>query len=228
MIKFIENLLIFVSLSFLSSSAVADQDAVLVTLGVWEKAQGNETLVITAKDQLSRKQRNIIDGGFTTLTQMNIMVQSGDSDSDDELTAVKTISCSVKYDAWEEYYDVATISDKPQTALLKNFDSYAERCLKTQLTDPTILKQLAPLGGTLVAELIVKQTSVREADQIKNQLIQNQSGIMKQLFAHMLGELVLSQAKTLRVSVPPHPLGANLKLKSLKTPISLPNTKKKG
>ncbi len=227
MIKFTKHLLIAAGLILPFCTAMADQEAVIVTLGTWAKKNGNEVLEITAKDQLSTKQRNIIGGGFTTLSQMNIKILTEHTDLEDTLP-IMTVSCSVKYDAWEEYYDVATISETPQTALLKNFEEYAEQCLKVVISDAVILKQLAPQGGTLVADLIVKQTSVTEAAQIKQQLIQNQSGIMQQLFAHMLGELVLSQTKSIRVSVPPHPLGGELKFKAIKKPVIKILEKKKG
>jgi|GEM_PF-3173311 len=183
---------------------VNDEQAVIVALAVWDTHNELPSLIITVKDQLSKKQKNIITGGFTTLTQMNLSHYVPDTKLSD-LEVLYSLSCSVKYDAWEEFYDVATVSDPPTVATYKSFDEYSDVCLKINITDPELLKELQSQGGTLLANLVIKQTSIKEANAIKNELIRNQSGIMQQLFAHMLGELVLSQTKEVKISVPPFP-----------------------
>jgi hypothetical protein len=199
---------------FIATFARAD-DAQVVTLASWGKNLDAEALEISVRDQITKKQKSIITGGFTTLSQLSLKLQNPNGG------AVSTepffvISCSVKYDAWEEYFDVAVIADTPKTALLKSFDEYAALCLHAELLEAEVLKKFAPSGGTVVAELAVKQTSIREANQIKDELIKSQSGIMQQLFAHMLGELVLSQSLSVRVSIPPHPQGKNIKFRAIK------------
>jgi hypothetical protein len=168
--------------------------------------------MVPLADAMTPKQRSIIGGGFTTVSVLSVRLpKPGQEEDDDEGTPFYTVRCSVKFDAWEETYDVARLDEQaPRTALVKGFGDYGELCLKAELTPhdqftKDLLARLEREGGTLFASLVVKQTSVEEAAKIKEWLIQQQSGVMQGLFSHMLGELTLNQTVTVRVSVPPKP-----------------------
>jgi hypothetical protein len=200
------------------AEAPAAADAVLVALGQWQVKGGRLLLAIPLADALTPKQRAIINGGFTTVSQLTVgepKPGQEEEDDGDEARRVFSVRCSVKFDAWEESYDVARLDDQaaahegpaapPRMAVLKQFAQYGEMCLKAEVATPKVVAALARGGGTLYASLVVKQTSVEEAARIKDWLIQQQSGVMQSLFSHMLGELTLNQTLKVRISVPPKP-----------------------
>lgn len=177
-----------------------------VIVAQWLLKDSHLSVVIPLTSTLTTKQKDMINGGFTTVSQLNLRLPVGNGRNVDETSAViYGVRCSVKFDAWEETYDVARLDDRPRTALVKTFDDYGDLCLKAELDRPEILQQLALSGGTILAQLVVKQTSSEEADKIKDWLIQQQSGVMQGLFSHMLGELTLNQTVRVRISVPPKP-----------------------
>jgi hypothetical protein len=191
---------------FFGGQAVA-QSPVIVALGKWELHGDKLVLVIPMGDTLTQKQRSMIDGGFTTVSQLSLtppVAEEGDVDPE-RIPVFYRVRCSVKFDAWEELYDVARLDEAPRTGLVKHYGDYGEMCLKAEVDDPDLLARLAPTGGSIRAELIVKQTSPDEASRIKDWLIQQQSGVMQSLFSHMLGELTLHQTAIVRISVPPKP-----------------------
>lgn len=208
-------------LSTLSVSAVADTSQVFATSGRWELSADHPQIVVPLAGALTNKQKNMINGGFTTVSQLTIRIAPPDlddtripdeDDSDVNTLSLTRIRCSVKFDAWDETYDVARLNDTPQTTLVKEFASYARDCLTVSLKvddikDQTARQRLSRSGGTLLAYLSIKQTSPEEASRIKDWLIQQQSGVMQGLFAHMLGELTFIQTVKVRISIPPIPDG---------------------
>ncbi len=192
---------------WLAASAAHAADAELVATAKWQKKGDKLTVVIALSGALTQKQRDMIDGGFTTLSQLSLKLATGAKDEDDnDLPVFYGVRCSVKFDAWEEVYDVARLDDeRPRAGTVKTFGDYGEMCLKAELEKPELVDKLAARGGTIFAKLVVKQTSTEEAEKIKDWLIQQQSGVMQSLFSHMLGELTLNQTASVRVSVPPKP-----------------------
>jgi hypothetical protein len=217
-------LLLALALAPFASGARAEgpggSNAVLVALGQWQVKSGRLLLVAPLAEALTPKQKAIISGGFTTVSQLSVSQPKPgqDDDDEDEARRVFSVRCSVKFDAWEETYDVARLDEVmpgiaqpagPRTALVKQFNQYGEMCLKAEIAAPDVVQALARSGGTLIANLVVKQTSIEEAARIKDWLIQQQSGVMQSLFSHMLGELTLNQTLKVRISVPPKPETVN-------------------
>lgn len=193
-----------------ASNAAADSGTAsgsTIALAKWQQHGDRLVVLIPLADALTAKQKDMISGGFTTVSLLNLRLLPDNTAPRDEedLPIFYTVRCSVKFDAWEETYDVARLDDHPRTALLKKFSDYGEMCLKAELDKPDYTARLAAKGGTLLASLVVKQTSTEEADHIKDWLIQQQSGVMQSLFSHMLGELSLNQTIDVKVSVPPKP-----------------------
>jgi hypothetical protein len=195
--------------SLAASPAEAAQP--LAVSATWQVRDGNAaSIIVPLGGVLTSKQKDMINGGFTTVSQLTLRLPSAGAKErdDDELPGFYSVRCSVKFDAWEETYDIARLDDRPRTALVKDFTDYGDLCLKAEINRPELLQPLAAHGGTILARLIVKQTSNEEADRIKDWLIQQQSGVMQGLFSHMLGELSLNQTLSVRVSVPPKPATA--------------------
>jgi hypothetical protein len=202
-----------------AARAQGETTATPVALAEWRQAGGKTALVIPLAQALTHKQRAMIDGGFTTVSQLAIRLEQPDGtppsaaslgDADDwskEAASglIYLVRCSVKFDAWEETYDVARLDAAPATGLIKDFAVYGDMCLKAEITAPATLERIGKSTTTLLARLAVKQTSLEEAAKIKDWLVQQQSGVMQSLFSHMLGELSLSQTLDVRVSVPTRP-----------------------
>ena len=184
-------------------------DGSTVVLAKWQVKGGRVSVQVPLAEALTSKQKDMIGGGFTTVSvlTLKLLPETFDPkrDDEDDLPLFYGVRCSVKFDAWEDTYDVARLDDRPKAALLKTFGAYGEMCLTAELDREGELDRLRVKGGTLIARLVVKQTSPEEADRIKEWLIQQQSGVMQSLFSHMLGELTLNQTLTVKISVPPEP-----------------------
>lgn len=178
------------------------QRPVVVVVAQWIPSEDGDTLVIPLADALSEKQKNMITGGFTTVSQLSIHMPS-DRDGTRQAEIFNS-RCSVKFDAWEETYEVVKIKDSvTQPHITRNFSDYSASCLTGDLIGAKTLEKLAPHGGNLFAQLSVKQTSTEEAEKIKEWLIQQQSGMMQSLFSHMLGDIALQQTQLIHIQVPP-------------------------
>jgi hypothetical protein len=196
-----------------AAAARADDDeTTLVATARWQMQGGKLSVVAPLVEALTPKQKTMIEGGFTTVSQLSLKLPPpGVDPSDaragsDDRQPFASVRCTVKFDAWEETYDVARLDEQPRTALVKKLADYGDLCLKADVGETDVLGRLMEKGGTILAHLIVKQTSVEEAGRIKDWLIQQQSGVMQSLFSHMLGELSFNQTLIVRVDVPPKPM----------------------
>lgn len=199
------------ALCFALCAATAHADEAvkeLSTTAKWIVKNGKRPhIVISLASALSPKQQSILSGGFTTVSQLSLM-QVAPGREETPPKPFYSLRCTVKFDAWEETYDVARLDDPPVTSLEKEFKGYSNLCLSAELSDPQLVAQFAASGGQIYAELVVKQTSQEEAERIKEWLIQQQSGLMQGLFSHMLGELSLNQTVAMHVGIPPKPAQA--------------------
>jgi len=193
----------------LAWASAARADDLLSATAQWTipKGQADATIVVPLGDALTQKQRSMIEGGFTTVSQLSLKlpIARDDERNDADLPVFHSVRCSVKFDAWEETFDVARLDESPLTATVKAFADYGQICLNAQLQNPNLLARMALSGGVILAYLVVKQTSQEEAGKIKDWLVQQQSGVMQGLFSHMLGDLSLSQTLRVRITVPPRP-----------------------
>ena len=191
-----------------ASPAPAEGGAPASVAARWQVAGGEPALTIPLAGVLTAKQRSMLEGGFTTVSELALFANAPSEDDEDaevKPTPLLTIPCSVKFDAWEETYEVTRFTDPPSTALTREFAGYADPCLTVTLDSAAEIARLAPRGGTLAATLVVKQTSPEEAKKIKDWLVKQQSGVMQGLFSHMLGELTLNQTIVVTVEVVPKP-----------------------
>ncbi len=200
----LQRLLVLLTVVFIAMPSTAADDETIITIGRWTTKNKKPRIKIALKEFLTKKQKSIINGGFTTISDFVLKKPLPDSNNT-QPKSVYNVRCSVKFDAWEETYDIAKLDVSPKSKRVKKFDDYAAMCLNAEITSKKLLAQFATNGGTLIATLIVKQTSVEEAQKIKSWLIEQQSGVMAGLFSHMLGELTLHQKLQVRVSIPARP-----------------------
>jgi hypothetical protein len=180
------------------------------TTARWIKDK-NPELVINVSDLISPAQREIVHSGFSTFTLFAVSPQKiTDSDALPELRNI----CSVKYNTWEEQYQLIKIEPAPSTSTVaKEYKTWSESCLSYTISTPDIIRQLTS-GGTMYAILQVRQSSPDEALKIKNWLVKQQSGFMQGLYAHMLGDFQFRGTVSITINVPALPLseGSNNKL----------------
>jgi hypothetical protein len=201
---------------------------------------GFPRLKIQLTKLLTPKQVNLLEGGFTTVSQLLISIPKKTREPSASLEALQTsptpeededpedldnaevsgisvpirqVSCSVKFDAWQESFEVIKIMDHPEKTssepvIVKDLDAFGELCLTADLEFEKTNKSLVQQGGVFLATMIVKQTSREETAKIKGWLIKQQSGVIQGLFSHMLGELTLQQKVHTELVIPPAPSSA--------------------
>jgi len=184
-----------------SPITVAQETKVVLVIAHWEKTENGSVLIIPFSDALTEKQKNMITGGFTTVSQL--FVRMPGYSPGDQAGVVFSSQCSVKFDAWEETYEIVRVqSENSKPFVSKEFAEYAKTCLTGDIEDSSITKKFDAQGGYLQAQLILKQTSADEALKIKDWLIQQQSGVMQGLFSHMLGDISLHQTHMVNIKIP--------------------------
>ena len=152
---------------------------------------------------LDDKQTTTLKSGFSTFSQLSIY-RSKDAMSEDQQALAQT-ACTVKYDMWEEHYEVTLLTDTPKTMTAKSLDHYLTHCLSVEIYGGEFLKQLKSGDKTLVASLQVEQISSTQAQKVKAWLINQQSSVMRGLFSHMLGDMTLSQTSQISLQIPNPP-----------------------
>jgi hypothetical protein len=171
-----------------------------VGLASWQLGDKEPRLTIRLDDQLSKKQINLINSGFSTYTSLEIILPEGKFT--DETTLFKS-ECTVKYDTWEEHYDISRLGSQTHLEKVKSFKVFSDQCLTASLADHPSLKYFNKNGGQLKATLQLDQISKDRAEDIRDWLIKQQSGVVKGLFAHMLGDLKLSEILRITIQIPP-------------------------
>ena len=150
---------------------------------------------------ISMKQRSMIDSGFSTFTEL-VVTYAGDPDE----KALLRLICAVKFDTWEERYEINRFENETAdhimtTQLVRDYGIFARECLTIRL--PTsVLNAAERPDAVLRATLRVKQASVEEAQRAKDWLVRQQSGMIQNLFSHMIGELSLTEIINLELRVP--------------------------
>jgi hypothetical protein len=158
-----------------------------------------KTLTVNISDLLTPAQREIVNSGFSTFT---LFALSDKKIADQEALPEMRIVCSVKYDTWEEKYQLIKVDPAPtQTSIAKDYKAWADECLAYTVRGGSIIDSLSK-GGTLQGILQIRQSSPNEAAKIKNWLVRQQSGFMQGLYAHMLGDFQFKGTVHITISVP--------------------------
>lgn len=184
--------------SFATESTQARPQKILAQ---WQMVENRMVLLINIADQLSQKQQRLISSGFSTFSKLAIL--SSDSTTN-QPTSIHTTQCTIKFDTWEEVYHLTKLDGQATSMTLKDPKIYRHRCLTAEISDGSIYAPFVKNGGTVDATLQLKQISHEKSEEIRNWLIQQQSGVIQGLFSHMLGDLNLTDQISIRVHIPPY------------------------
>jgi hypothetical protein len=184
---------------FQAGQSRSEDERTATTVAKWDMTGTTPVLIINIGDLLTPAQRDIINSGFSTFTLLAISDKK--LEDSDQLPESK-LACSVKYDTWEERYQMIRVDPPPvQTMTAKDYKTWATECLRHKLTTSPMLSRLTN-GGSLFATLQVRQSSADEGAKIKNWLVQQQSGFMQGLYAHMLGDFQFKGTIRIIIQVP--------------------------
>jgi hypothetical protein len=175
----------------------------IVGLATWQLDKTEPQLRIRLENQLSKKQINLINSGFSTYTSLEIILPEGRFT---EETRLFKSECTVKYDTWEEYYDIVKLRNKTNLEKIRSFKVFSDYCLTATVTKHKALQYFVKHGGQLKATLKLDQISADRAEKIREWLIKQQSGVVKGLFSHMLGDLKLSEILRITIQIPSYAL----------------------
>lgn len=178
----------------------ADED-VVIPLN-WNVTTDPPSLTLAVAQHLSKRQKTLINSGFSTYSALVVRAITADAPE------LLRHECTVKFDTWEERYDLVLLSDSPESKRVKEFHEYADKCLTVVLSQRDKLAERTRQGGTLAVTLNLEQISGEQAAKAKQWLVRQQTGVMQGLFAHMIGELTLTEALSFRVQFPPRPTQA--------------------
>ncbi len=187
-------------LSCMASPAYTEELRTPTALWVTDASGQAQLLSIRLQQHLTERQRKLIDSGFTTYSELEVRSIELANKSTLKIPEFK-LRCTVKFDAWEEHYDVARIEKNVDTTLVKSFSDYSERCL-TLSVKATSLDKTIKQGATIIISMQVNQMSPEKSQAIKGWLVRQQTGVMQGLFSHMLGDLNLSERTLVKVNVP--------------------------
>jgi hypothetical protein len=180
------------------------QQRTLISVGEWkEMPSGERQLLVDIIPHITQRQRDLIESGFSTFSQLEIRVLGSDGTLSEQRVA--KINCTAKFDLWQEIFEIVRIDENPKAITAKSYQDYARECFQPNFVDSAMLKELAQNGGRLVASLFVDQISADKDEKIREWLIRQQSGVMQGLFSHMLGDLKLSQRIDVVIDVPKRP-----------------------
>ena len=176
---------------------------------VWLKQPSGMVLNVKLTDYLSTQQKELINSGFSTFSQLTIyednpgLAKALARREGGGIKPLWSISCSVKFDTWEERYEVVRLEKDVRPEQAKDFSVYSDLCLGLQVKSGDDWQRFQKTGGKLRAFLVLDQIAADQAAQIKDWLVKQQSGIIQGLFSHMLGDFKLSEKLDITLHVPP-------------------------
>ncbi len=182
------------ALLFVTGSAWADIKA------QWEQNKDSKnSLRINLTESLTEQQKKLLYSGFSTFSHLEVRWL----DNDIRRTLVFISECTIKFDLWEEKFELLHFLEARKENSLKSFQQYTDLCLQADISSQSNIAQIARLGARLEVRLDISQVSNEFAQDVRSWLIQQQSGVMRGLFSHMLGDLKLSESTQTVVQVPP-------------------------
>lgn len=156
-----------------------------------------DMLSVSAGRELVENQKKLIFSGFPAYSLLDISYLA-----DNKEYIVETRSCSARYDLWEEKIHILSIDGKEQQpAIQASFDDYVSTCLKIDIAARRLKDQRGSLEEEWLARLSLTQLSGDSSQKIRDWLVKQQSGIIKGLFSHMLGDLTLSETSTFHFTI---------------------------
>ncbi len=187
------SLLVFLLLALLPQGRAFSQSNVRLA---WQQ-KPQLALAIDVANLLTPQQKKLLYSGLSALSHFEI--QSRDRDGSTALLFVS--ECTLKYNLWEERFELQQLTQGSMA--LQAFDDFAHLCLMAQLSSPSSFQRITESGSHIEILIDVAQVSPAFAADVRRWLIEQQSGVMRGLFSHMLGELQLSESIKLSVVAPP-------------------------
>ncbi len=166
----------------------------------WQQTQNSIVLTLNLKDALSPQQKKLLFSGFTTFSHLEVRLHEENGLSAPLLFVSE---CTIQYDLWEEKFDLLHFLDSKKPDSLRSLQEYNELCLTASLQNVENLRKLETKGRRLDVRLDIAQVSNDFAKNVRQWLIQQQSGVMRGLFSHMLGELKLNETVSYELEPPP-------------------------
>lgn len=180
-------------LLFCSAEARADLKA------QWKQDKDRISLRISVAESLTEQQKKLLYSGFPTFSHLEVRWLDGDI----RRSLVFISECTVKFDLWDEKFQLLHFLELRKDNSLQSFQQYQDLCLLADIRSQSNLIHLAKQGARLEVRLEISQVSTEFAQDVRSWLIQQQSGVMRGLFSHMLGDLKLSESFQTEVLAPP-------------------------
>jgi hypothetical protein len=171
----------------------------------WESSKDRQSLRINLAESLTEQQKKLLYSGFSTFSHLEVRW----IDNDVRRTLVFISECTIKFDLWEEKFALLHFLELRKENSLKSFQQYTDLCLQADISNQSNIAQIASRGARLDVRLDISQVSNEFAQDVRSWLIQQQSGVMRGLFSHMLGDLKLSESTQTILVVPPLVKGAD-------------------
>ncbi len=165
----------------------------------WENDKDRQSLRINLAESLTEQQKKLLYSGFSTFSHLEVRW----IDNDVRRTLVFISECTIKFDLWEEKFALLHFLELRKENSLKSFQQYTDLCLQADISSQSNIAQIASRGARLEVRLDISQVSNEFAQDVRSWLIQQQSGVMRGLFSHMLGDLKLSESTQTILVVPP-------------------------
>ena len=151
-------------------------------------------------DIMGPRQVKLIQSGFATLSELTMYVVKGQE------KPLARLRCHVVFDPWEENYRVTLLAEngRSEQKTVKTFERYAALCLHVQIPVDARLSLWPKDGGVIQGSLQVNQLSGEQKEHLREWLVKQQSGMMQELFAHMLGDISITEDLEVAVAVAPY------------------------
>ena len=157
-------------------------------------------LAIALDKVLSPRQIKLIHSGFATVSELTLFFGEVRADP------LARVRCHVEFDTWAEQYRITLLTENARSGVktVKTFARYAELCLNVELAAGPRLNALRQGGGVIQGMLQMNQLSGEQKAHLREWMVKQQSGVMQELFAHMLGDISITEDVDVSVTVPPY------------------------
>ncbi|WP_141735599.1 hypothetical protein [Oligoflexus tunisiensis] len=165
----------------------------------WDQSKDRPSLRINLAGSLTNQQKKLLYSGFSTFSHLEVRWLNNGA----RRSLVFISECTIKFDLWEEKFELLHFLERRKENSLQSFQQYTDLCLHADISSQSNIAQIASQGARLEVRLDISQVSNEFAQDVRSWLIQQQSGVMRGLFSHMLGDLKLSESTQTILVIPP-------------------------
>lgn len=186
--------IILAACSIAWSSVLAFADAAPSNMQ-WRTTQtknGSKAFEAVLATGWSEKQVAILGSGLSAYSQYQVEAIGG--------SILARRNCAVEYNLWDRQYKATVLhhNHPHEVVVASDLAKLAAICMSALIPASAQNGALTEVKVTLT----IGQVSPKQAQEIKNRLIKEQSFILKDLFSHMLGDPGSAESVTFRVPVP--------------------------